>query len=126
MTTSGQRRKAPVATERTDEAGSRAKAEFQQIIDSFANDEDVIFGGGKGFGSAALKIKGKLFAMISSRGQFVAKLPGIRVKELIASGLGGHFDPGHGRLTKEWLAVDGNFTIWKDLANEARRYVGRA
>ncbi len=45
------------------------------------------------FGSCGLKINGKIFAMISSRGRFVVKLPRQRVDALIASGDGERFDP---------------------------------
>ena len=41
--------------------------------------------------------------MISSKGQFVAKLPRERVDELVRLGQGEHFDPGHGRKMKEWV-----------------------
>lgn len=46
---------------------------FVPIIGAFANDRQVTCGG-KGFGSSGLKVGGKLFAMISSKGKFVAKL----------------------------------------------------
>jgi hypothetical protein len=79
---------------------------------------------GKGFGSTALKVKGKIFALFSSRGEFVVKLPLRRVDELIAAGKGGRFDPGHGRLMKEWLAVRSNSPEdWMRLANEALTFV---
>src|SRR6185312_6732828 len=59
MTRARKRRRAPVATERTDGARMRAQAEFRQIIDSLGSYRGVVFGGGKGFGSTALKINGK-------------------------------------------------------------------
>src|SRR5438093_1434493 len=45
----------------------------------------------KGFGSSALKINDKIFAMVSWKGQFVVKLPRGRVDELVASGDGERF-----------------------------------
>jgi hypothetical protein len=33
-------------------------------------------------------------------------------------------DPGHGRLMKEWVALDGEASSWVELAQEARRFVG--
>jgi hypothetical protein len=36
------------------------------------------------------------------KGRFVAKLPRGRVDELVSGGSGEYFDPGHGRLMKEW------------------------
>jgi hypothetical protein len=60
----------------------------------------------KKFGSSGeLKIYNKIFAMLS-KGKLVIKLPHQRVDELIASGKGKRFDPGHGRLMKEWLALE--------------------
>jgi hypothetical protein len=37
------------------------------------------------FGSSALKVHGKIFAMVSSAGQFVVKLPEARVDQLVAT-----------------------------------------
>jgi hypothetical protein len=45
------------------------------------------------------KVKGRVFAMFG-RKQFVTKLPKARVDELVASGVGKHFDPGHGCLMR--------------------------
>ncbi len=77
---------------------------------------------GRGFGSGTLKVNGKIFALLSSRGQLVVKLPRRRVDELRDSGVGERFDPGHGRLQKEWLAVAGE-DGWDALAREALAYV---
>ena len=44
--------------------------------------------------------------MVSSRGAFVLKLPRERVASLVAAGQGQAFDPGHGRVMKEWVRVD--------------------
>ncbi len=81
---------------------------------------------GKGFGSAALKIEGKIFAMLSAKSQFVVKIPRQRVDELMEAGRGVRFDPGHGRIMKEWLAVDPDSEEdWLALAREAMEF-GRA
>jgi hypothetical protein len=95
---------------------------FAPVVDAFANDRQVTYGG-KGFGSTGLKVNGKLFAMISSKGKFVAKLPKNRVDELVRLGHGEYFDPGHGRLMKEWVALGGATTSWVELAREALRFV---
>jgi hypothetical protein len=80
---------------------------------------------GRGFGSSALRIGGSIFAMLSSRGAFVVKLPRRRVDELVAAGDGDRFDPGHGRLMKEWLEVrPGSSLEWASLASEAKAFVG--
>jgi hypothetical protein len=55
----------------------------------------------KGFGSSALKVQGKIFAMLV-RGRLVVKLPRQRVDALVASGGGERYDPRRdGRLMKE-------------------------
>ena len=69
-----------------------------------------------------LVVKGKIFAMLV-RGALVVKLPKGRVDELVGSGIGARFDPGQGRLMKEWLVVPGGRTPWVTLAKEAYRYV---
>ena len=83
-------------------------------------------GAGHRFGASGLKVDGRIFAMVS-RGQLVFKLPKPRVAELAAAGLGTPFDPGHGRLMKEWIALDpGAPADWRGLAGEALAFVGRA
>ena len=98
---------------------------FRPVVKTFAKDRRVTMGG-KGFGSSGLKVDGKLFAMISSRGLFVAKLPRKRVDELVRQGVGNPFDPGHGRLMKEWIEIEGGEGSWIALAREARAFVGTA
>lgn len=100
--------------------------DYQKVIKAFSTDPRVTVGEGKGFGSGGLKVDGKLFALVSSRGQFVVKLPKARVAELVAQRKGEPFDPGHGRLMREWLAMDGGETEWVKLAREARKFVGGA
>lgn len=97
---------------------------FDRVVRMFSGDREVEHGGGKkGFGSAALKVRGKIFAMMSSKGHFVVKLPKERVAELAVSGLGQAFDPGHGRRMKEWLEVHAEESRWTELAREAYRFV---
>ena len=80
--------------------------------------------GRKGFGSDALWVAGRIFVMLS-RGRLVVKLPRQRVDALVAAGEGQRFDPGHGRLMKEWLSVDpGLEERWLPLAREALEFVG--
>lgn len=96
---------------------------FRAVVDAFARDRQVTYGG-KGFGSSGLKVNGKLFALVSDRtGQFVAKLPKARVDELVRAKKGEPFDPGHGRLMKEWIALSPGQEDWTALAREAYRFV---
>lgn len=96
---------------------------FMRIINAFAADRQVTHGGGKGFGSGSLKVRDKIFAMISSKGEFVVKLPNKRVNELVEGGKGERFDPGHGRLMKEWVVIGPGKSDWIELAREARDFV---
>ena len=64
------------------------------------------------------------FVSLSKRGEFIVKLPRSRVDALVASGNGVRFDPGHGRLMKEWLAVRPNSSLdWERLADEALKFI---
>jgi len=99
---------------------------FALVVNAFADDRQVSPPGtGKGFGSGALKVNGKIFAMMSSKGEFVLKLSEERVNELVAAGKGSRFDPGRGRVMKEWLVVTADHTLWLPLAKEARKLVGK-
>jgi hypothetical protein len=99
---------------------------FQRVAAAFASDPRVTRGDGSrtGFGSTGLKVDGRLFALVSSRKQFVVKLPKARVAELVKDAKFQCFDPGHGRLMKEWVATGAVDAGWVALAREARRFVG--
>src|SRR5256885_5613406 len=104
-----------------------AQARFDVIVATLANERGVSVGeqGKKAFGAGALKVDGKIFAMVTSKQEFVVKLPKARVDALQAAGTGHRFDPGHGRLMKEWLAVEGGSQgEWLGLAREALAFVG--
>ncbi|WP_354638335.1 hypothetical protein [Kitasatospora camelliae] len=76
------------------------------------------------FGAAALKVGGKIFAMLA-QGRLVVKLPRTRVDALVDAGEGVRFDPGHGRLMREWLSLDPDSDLdWDELAQEALEFVG--
>jgi len=97
---------------------------FRKVVEAFANDGRVTVGEGKGFGKGALKIEGKIFAMISSKGEFVVKLPAKRADELVKTGEGSYFDLGHGRLMKQWVVLPLGKISWVEIAKEAHRFVG--
>ena len=94
---------------------------FAPVAAAFRGDKRVT--SGKMMSAFGLKVDGKIFAMFP-KGAFVAKLPKARVDEIVASGRGTHFDPGHGRLMKEWASLTGHEATWVGLAREARRFVG--
>lgn len=105
---------------------SKTQARFGAIASALAGEPNVSLGssGKKGFGSSALQVGGKIFAMVSSTGSFVVKLPKHRVEELEGAGVGQRFDPGHGRLMKEWLSLDpASSEDWLPLAREALSFV---
>jgi hypothetical protein len=78
--------------------------------------------GARKFGSNGLKANGKLFALFT-QDTLVVKLPRDRVEALVAKGQGKPFDPGHGRLMKEWLTVVSPRASWTALAKEAHAFV---
>jgi hypothetical protein len=99
---------------------------YATITKAFADDPSVTVGAGrkKGFGASALATHGKIFAMLSSRNCFVVKLPKARVDQLVVAEKGARFDPGHGRVMKEWFeAGSGSTEEWLSLAQEAREFV---
>jgi hypothetical protein len=51
-----------------------------------------------------LKTSGKFFALVV-KDELVVKLPRARVDELVAARTGRRFDPGHGRVMKEWVTL---------------------
>ena len=78
------------------------------------------------FGAEGLKVNGKVFAMVV-KGRLVVKLRATRAAELLASGQGEPFDPGHGRVMKEWVSLKpGSGGRWLKIAAEALDYVGAA
>jgi hypothetical protein len=102
---------------------------FDALVEAFAGAPDVTLPtddatAKRGFGSSALKVKDKIFAMLVTD-RLVVKLPMARVETLAAAGDGERFDPRHdGRLMKEWLVVaPGHENEWLTLTQDAMRYV---
>jgi hypothetical protein len=91
---------------------------FAAVVRALRAEPGVTFGG-KGFGSSALKFDDKIFAMWTSKDAFVVKLDKVRVGALVEQGKGRYFDPGRGRLMKEWLEVGAPTASWVPLAKEA-------
>jgi hypothetical protein len=100
-------------------ASLRADPTLAPVVDDF---EKAKGQPGRKFGSNGLKVGGKLFALFT-QGTLVVKLPKDRVAELVASKVGTPFDPGHGRLMREWLTVVSSKASWAELAKEAHRFV---
>jgi hypothetical protein len=101
-----------------------AQARFAGLVDALAGGDGVTLGsGGPGFGSGALQVNGRIFAMVSAD-RLVLKLPRERVAGLLASGDGLPFDAGKGRPMKEWVMLrDPTDEQVLALAREARAFV---
>lgn len=98
---------------------------YAALAETLLSEPGVSLGepGKKGFGASALWTHGSIFAMLA-QGRLVVKLPKARVDALVAAGEGQRFDPGHGRLMKEWLSLEPASTLeWLPLAREAQGFV---
>lgn len=101
-----------------------AEKAFGSLVETLRKDRRV--GTAKMFGAEGLKVGDKYFAMLY-KGRLVVKLPKERVEVLVKAKHGEYFDPGHGRLMKEWVAVQpGAPSRWSKLAEEARDFVESA
>jgi hypothetical protein len=94
---------------------------YAAIVKAFAGKRGVSADTGRGFGSSALKVDNRIFAMLASGDRFVVKLPRQRVDAMVAAGEGERFDPRrNGKLMKEWLVVASRLEArWLALAQEA-------
>jgi hypothetical protein len=106
--------------------GEQLSPRFEDLVGEFLGRDGVTPPGPRpGFGSHALKVHGRIFAMYV-RGRLVVKLPRARVDELVDSGAGVRFDANKGTPMKEWFALAPESTLdWSGLAGEALAHVGR-
>jgi hypothetical protein len=85
------------------------------------------------FGSNALRTYGKVFAFVGIAGELVVKVPSDRASELVADGVSTRVRIGR-NPAREWIGVpaqaddDGDGVgvgnnLWRDLVDEAYRYV---
>jgi hypothetical protein len=74
------------------------------------------------FGENALKVDGKIFAMLV-KGALAVKLPAAEVQAATEAGRGEPLAMGKGRVMKEWLVVLEPPSRWFALAERARAYV---
>lgn len=95
-------------------------ARFAPVVRAFDGIRGVT--SGKLFSSYGLKVNGKIFAMFG-RGRLVVKLPKERVDEMVGAGKAERFNPGHGRVMKEWAAFEGEEAQCVELAREAYEFV---
>ncbi len=102
--------------------------DFAELAAHYASAPDVELPapGKKGFGSATLRCKGKIFAMSPDGQSLVVKLPAARVLEVIAAGSAQPYSPGTGKVMKEWAAIaPAHGARWIELADEALAYSRR-
>jgi hypothetical protein len=106
--------------------------QFKRLVDTMLAQSEATFGGdqSKGaqrmFGSTSIKSGGKMFAFLHRKERLVVKLPEARVSELVAAGRGDRYDPGDGRLQREWFELSStDADEWVSLATEAERFVGK-
>jgi hypothetical protein len=92
-----------------------------EIAREYRGDSRVTLG--KSFSSVGLRVDNKIFAMVN-RGGLVVKLPKSRVDELVSAGVATRFEPGPGRVMKEWAVFAGTKPSWASLAREAYQFVG--
>ena len=95
---------------------------YASLVEELLGTSEATQSGKKGFGSSALWVRGKIFAMLYND-KLVVKLPTSRVDALIASGEGDRFEGGRGRPMKEWVALEPTCEEWLPLAKEAMEFV---
>ena len=102
----------------------KAAASFAKVVKALrGNDIEVPNPTRRAFGSNALKVNRKIFAMLV-RGELVVKLPKERVLAMVDGANGRFFDAGKGRPMKEWIVVGGDDAkTWVLLSKEACAYV---
>ena len=104
--------------------GATSERAFESIVEALQDRAGVTKG--RMFGSTVLKVQGKVFAMLV-KGKLVVKLSRQRAEDLVAAGAGEYFDPGHGRPSKEWIAMgEAKRHEWQTLAEEALKNAGAA
>jgi TfoX/Sxy family transcriptional regulator of competence genes len=97
---------------------------YDELVTTLLGTSGVSLSTKKGFGSSAVWVSGKIFAMLV-RGRLVVKLPRQRVDALVAAGGGQRWEPGPGRVMTEWRRVEPALEDqWLALATEALRFVG--
>jgi hypothetical protein len=108
-----------------DDAAERWEALVTDVLAAGSASYGNVGGPQRAFGATSLKTDGKIFAMLV-KDRLVVKLPAARVSELVETGVGERFDPGHGRIQKEWLSVVGDDPdAWRALSTESEAFVAK-
>ncbi len=81
------------------------------------------------FRSPGLRVHGRVFAFLGSRGELIVKLPRARAAQLVADGTAGPVVMGP-RTMREWVQLGARedrtstLSLWSPLADEAHLFVG--
>jgi TfoX/Sxy family transcriptional regulator of competence genes len=95
--------------------------DFPAVLAALSSEPGVTTG--RMFGASGLKIGKQVFAM-EVKDKLVVKISARRAIELREAGVAQAFDPGHGRLMKQWVSVDRSARIdWLELSREALAHV---
>ena len=102
---------------------------FARLVEAVRTEPCVshqpVDGGRRHFGANAIKVGGKIFAMLIE-GRLVVKLPKSRVDAFVDGGRGERLSTDNRRFMKEWLHLaPGAEEEWTALAVEAMEYVSR-
>ena len=104
------------------EALARAHDTFDPIVqEHLALPETDI---GRMFGTEGLRVRGKVYAFLTSHGVLVVKLPSARIDELVADGAAERMRM-RGNPLREWADLDvrRGTAGWGDIIREARSFV---
>ena len=109
----------------------KPEAEFASVVATLRSKPGVTppadeQGTRRKFGSNGLRIKGRVFAMLSAEKRLIVKLPRDRVDALVNAGDGDRFDPRrNGRVMREWIVMKPSSRAnWLQLARESLDFVG--
>jgi hypothetical protein len=103
---------------------ARAAAAYAALGRRFADQPRITIPAEKRgkFGNNALKVDGKIFAMLV-RGALAVKLPPAEVESATIAGHGEPLAMGPGRVMKGWLVVNEPSPRWYTFAERARAFV---
>lgn len=103
------------------EAIERAHAVFDPIAAGYLERADVDMG--RMFASEGLRVRGKIFALVSFDGELMLKLPAARTDALVAAGDAVRVEMA-GRSMREWVFVPlARPDLWDGLMAEAFTYL---
>ena len=103
------------------EAVERGHAIFDPIAEEYLERDGVDMG--RMFASEGLRVRGKIFSLLSFTGDLMLKLPAARTTELIDAGDAERVEMG-GRAMREWVFVPiAKPELWRPLVGEAYAYL---